>query len=266
VEDAERERAGSPDRFGWEWARYSKILPESRDQLVRWLGTTPLASFAGKRVLDVGCGMGRNPYWMLESGAAHVIAVDVDDRCIEAARQNLARFPHAEVRKTSAYDLDPSALGRFDRVTCIGVLHHLAEPEAALARMWACLEPGGELHLWCYAREGNRLLLPLIQAMRAFGSRAPLWATHAVARALTAGAWPVLRWFPWSTEYYRNLCTLSFANVESIVFDQMLARTSRYWTRADMERLLEPLGAASDKQLELVQGNGWHARVTRGGG
>jgi SAM-dependent methyltransferase len=257
----ERERAGSPDRFGWEWAKYSTILPESRDQLVRWLGSTPLESFAGKSVLDVGCGMGRNPYWMLDAGASRLVAVDVDDRSLEAAQKNLARFPNAVVKKKSAYDLDPNDIGHFDRVTCIGVLHHLGEPENALAKLWGCVAPGGELHLWCYAREGNRLLLPAIQMLRAFGSRAPLWATHAVARAMTAGAWPMIRFYPWSTEYYRKLRTLSFSNVESIVFDQMLARTSNYWTRADMERLLRPFDGK--KLVELVQGNGWHAVVAR---
>ncbi|HEY8073647.1 MAG TPA: class I SAM-dependent methyltransferase [Labilithrix sp.] len=257
-----RERAGSPDRFGYEWARYSTILPESRDQLARWLGSTSLASFAGKSVLDVGCGMGRNPYWMLDAGAKSLIGVDVDDRSLEAAEKNLARFDHAEVRKCSAYDLDPTSLGTFDRVTCIGVLHHLGEPENALAKMWSCVAPGGELHLWCYAREGNRLMLPAIQALRALGSRAPLWATHAIAKAVTASAWPMIRFYPWSTEYYRTLRTLSFANVESIVFDQMLARTSNYWTRDDMQRLVAPLGG-SRTVIELVQGNGWHAMVAR---
>jgi SAM-dependent methyltransferase len=257
----ERELAGSPDRFGWEWAKYATILPESRDQLVRWLGTTSLESFEGKSVLDVGCGMGRNPYWMLDAGASKLVAVDVDDRSLESARKNLARFENATVKKKSAYDLDPNDLGRFDRVTCIGVLHHLGEPENALAKLWSCVAPGGELHLWCYGREGNRLILPAIQALRAFGSRAPLKATHAVARAITFGAWPMIRFYPWSTDYYRKLKTLSFSNVESIIFDQMLARTAHYWMEGDMHRLLRPLGG--EAFVERVQGNSWHARVRR---
>src|SRR5438093_8402077 len=58
---------GSPDRFGYEWAVYATILPESKGQLECWLGSTGLASSQGKKILDVGCGMGRNPYWMAKA-------------------------------------------------------------------------------------------------------------------------------------------------------------------------------------------------------
>ncbi len=50
----EKDFQGSPDRFGYEWASYSTILPESKGQLERWLGSTGLASFAGKRVVVTG--------------------------------------------------------------------------------------------------------------------------------------------------------------------------------------------------------------------
>ena len=260
--DDQRDRGGSPERFGYEWSTYTAILPESRRQLERWLGSTTLGSFRGKRVLDVGCGMGRNPYWYLQAGAASVLGVDVDDRSIEAARRNLASFPNARVEKCSAHDLDPAVCGTFDRVTCIGVLHHLADPEHALERMWRCVAPGGDLLLWCYAREGNRLLLPLIQSFRAVGSRAPIGVTHALAKGVAALAWPAIHAIPWRTDYYRWLRTLSFRNVESIIFDQMLPRIAHYWTRADMERLSRSLDRGAPR-LEFVQGNSWHASITK---
>ncbi|MCX7807709.1 MAG: class I SAM-dependent methyltransferase, partial [Deltaproteobacteria bacterium] len=78
---------GSSDRFGYEWAHYARILPEHERQLSRWMGSTGLASFAGKRVLDVGCGMGRNPFFMLKHGAKEVVAIDIDERSLEAARR-----------------------------------------------------------------------------------------------------------------------------------------------------------------------------------
>jgi 2-polyprenyl-3-methyl-5-hydroxy-6-metoxy-1,4-benzoquinol methylase len=257
-----KDHQGSPDRFGYEWASYSEILPESKRQLERWLGATGLASFAGKRVMDVGCGMGRNPYWYIDAGAASVLAVDVDDGSLGAARKNLAPFANAKVEKHSVYDLDPKSIGRFDRVTCIGVLHHLADPAGALARMWDCVEPGGDLVLWCYGKEGNRLILPVIQALRAVGSRAPIGVSHALAKSIAAAAWPIMRVAPFRTDYYRWIRTLSFHNVESIIFDQMLPRIAHYWTRADMHALVDPLPGASPF-IEHVQGNSWHVRVTK---
>ena len=258
------DHAGSPDRFGYEWATYRTILPESRGQLQRWLGSVELESFRGKRVLDVGCGMGRNPYWYLDAGAASLVAVDYDDRSVKAAGENLARFENAKVEKCSVYDLDPSLFGQFDRVTCVGVLHHLGDPDQALRKMWSMVRPGGDLILWCYAREGNRMMIPAIQALRAIGARAPIGVTHHMAKLVTLAAWPVLRLVPWRTEYYRTVGSLSFGNVESIIFDQMLPRIAHYWTQDDMRRLLEPL--AGDVRLEFVQGNSWHARIQRRAG
>ena len=262
VADAAQTVRGSPDRFGYEWARYRTILPESQEQLRRWLGSTGLDSFAGKALMDVGCGMGRNPYWMARAGAASVTAVDVDDRSLEAARENLADFANVRVLKVSAYELDPDKLGTFDRVTSIGVVHHLSDPRAAVERMWRCVKPGGDLVLWCYAKEGNRLMLPAIQTCRWLGSRLPLPVTHALAKVITAGMWPAIRLMPFRTSYYAKLKQLSFKNVESIVFDQMLPMIANYWTRSEMEDLVRPLSGGTP-HVEFVQGNSWHVRVTK---
>lgn len=257
-----RDELGSPDRFGYEWSTYTHILPESKNQLERWFGSTALASCQGKRILDVGCGMGRNPYWMLKAGAKELVAVDMDDGSLSSARKNLENFSNAEVKKCSVYDLSSSLLGVFDRVTCIGVLHHLQDPELALQKLWTMVGPGGDLILWCYAREGNGLLLPFIQLFRSLGSKLPLWAAHFLAKVVTLIAWPLIQVIPWKTEYYRNLKLLSFKNIQSIIFDQFIPKIAHYWTRADMERLVSQLPDAQ-VNLEFVQENSWHVQLRK---
>jgi 2-polyprenyl-3-methyl-5-hydroxy-6-metoxy-1,4-benzoquinol methylase len=261
-ERSQRDFQGSPDRFGYSWSTYSTIMPEWRTQLERWLGSTGLPSFRGKSVLDVGCGMGRNPYWFAQAGAAKVVGVDVDDGSLDAARRNLEKCENVRIERCSAYDLDPAVHGTFDRVTCIGVLHHLAEPEQALQKMWSCVAPGGDLVLWCYAKDGNRLLLPMIQSMRFVGSNLPLPVSHVIAKGIALAAWPAIHVLPWRTDYYRMLRSLSFRNVEHIIFDQMLPRISHYWTKQEMERLLAGLPGGKVR-LEFVQGNSWHVCVTK---
>jgi 2-polyprenyl-3-methyl-5-hydroxy-6-metoxy-1,4-benzoquinol methylase len=119
--------------------------------------------------------MGRNPYWFLQAGAASVLGVDVDDGTLATARKNLASFPNARVEKRSAHDLDPSVEGTFDRVTCIGVLHHLADYENALRKMWGCVQHGGDL-VAVVLREGrqSRAAPDHSSPFRAIGSRAPI--------------------------------------------------------------------------------------------
>ena len=191
-----------------------------------------------------------------------MLGVDMDDGSLEAARRNLAPFENARVEKCSAHDLDPNVQGTFDYVTCIGVLHHLADPENALQKMWSCVAPGGDLVLWCYAKEGNRLFLPVIQSVRAIGSRAPIGVAHAIAKGITLLSWPAIHGIPWRNDYYRRLRTLSFRNVESIIFDQILPHIAHYWTRQDMERL-SGLLSGGQARIEFVQGNSWHVRITR---
>ena len=67
---------------------------------------------------------------------------------------------------------------------------------------------------------------------------------------------------PFRTEYYRRLRELSAKNVESIIFDQMLPHIAHYWTKRDMERLAARLDGG-ELFLEFVQGNSWHARITK---
>ena len=75
-------------------------------------------------------------------------------------------------------------------------------------------------------------------------------------------AWPMIQTLPFQTDYYRRLRTLSFKNVESIIFDQMLPHIAHYWTRADMERLAGALEGGR-LRIEFVQGNSWHANIAR---
>jgi 2-polyprenyl-3-methyl-5-hydroxy-6-metoxy-1,4-benzoquinol methylase len=252
---------GSPERFGFEWGFYSQILPESRMQLERWLGCVGLEHFKGKQVLDVGCGMGRNPYWMLKTGVHSITAVDIDDQSLAAARKNLSSFKNATVKKYSVYELSPEVLGQFDIVTCIGVLHHLADPRAALDRLWSCVSPEGELILWCYANHGNSVFLPVIDGLRFVGSRLPIRLTHRLAKLLTWIVWPAVQLLPWRVEYYKNLKQLSRINLESIIFDQIIPRIAHYWTDQDLEAMLKPLGGKV--HLELVQGNSWSVRIIK---
>src|SRR5690242_19447730 len=80
---------GSPDRFGYEWARYSAVSPQYENQFRRWLPFFSNVDWTGKRFLDVGCGMGRNSLWPMKYGATSGVAVAIDDRTLAAAQGNV---------------------------------------------------------------------------------------------------------------------------------------------------------------------------------
>ena len=46
-----------------------------------------LPDFAGKNVLDLGCGLGWHAAYAIEHGAAHVTGIDISEKMLEKARQ-----------------------------------------------------------------------------------------------------------------------------------------------------------------------------------
>ncbi|VVB43635.1 Methyltransferase [Beijerinckiaceae bacterium RH AL1] len=258
---AEVDSRGSSDRFGYEWAVYSEILPDYEEQFRRWTPRLRPEDWRGKTFLDVGCGMGRNSYWPMRYGAAGGAAVDIDERSLESARRNLAPFPTLAVMRRSAYDLvfdQP-----FDIAFSIGVIHHIEDPARALAGMVAAVKPGGKVAIWVYGRENNRLLVSILNPLRkSIFSKLPIKLVHLLSNAPTAALWLLLRLGYRPTAYYRLIAGFSFGHLRSIVFDQMLPTIANYWTKAEVAALMSAAGL-KDVELDWVNEMSWAAIGTR---
>jgi SAM-dependent methyltransferase len=252
---------GSPERFGWSWNHYDQILPDHEEQFRRWTTLLPLASWKDKRILDVGCGIGRNSYWPMIHGAAGGVAIDVDDRTLAVARRNLARFGSLEVRRQSIYDFSDEAA--FDIVFSIGVIHHLPDPRAAVQRMRDACRPGGTVLLWVYGYENNEWIVDYFDPLRkALFSRLPIGAVHRLSLLPTAALWAAVRAGVRPTAYLEQLGRFSFDQLRVIVFDQMLPRIAHYWRRDEVLALMQQAGLR-DVRLAPVNDVSWCAVGTR---
>lgn len=110
-------------------ARYAAVLRAGRP-------------WAGRRVLDLGCGDGALSY-LLHRRGAHVLGVDPDHVGLRLAREEHARRGAAiALAVGTGYDL-PFAPRSFDRVVCSDVVEHLQRPDAALREIGRVLAPGG---------------------------------------------------------------------------------------------------------------------------
>ncbi|MFD2112098.1 methyltransferase [Thiorhodococcus fuscus] len=103
---------------------------------------------AGSRVLEPGCGSGRQSLALLEDNPGiHLTCLDVDAGQLELARERLAgwerslRFVHGDLGR------DPLTGEVFDHAFVCFLLEHLRQPEAALARLRGMLRAGGTLTL-----------------------------------------------------------------------------------------------------------------------
>jgi len=100
------------------------------------------------RVLDAGCGEGRNSEYLMRCGA-EVHGVDSDPKQIERIRAVAAQaapgLPRERFQVAGLDDL-PFSDDRFGAVICSAVLHFSHDTtafEAATGEMWRVLEPGG---------------------------------------------------------------------------------------------------------------------------
>jgi 2-polyprenyl-3-methyl-5-hydroxy-6-metoxy-1,4-benzoquinol methylase len=109
----------------------------------------------GKRVLEVGCGIGTDSMNFARAGA-ELTAVELSGESLRIAAQRAEvmgvagriRFVQANAEElTSVLDDQP-----FDLVYSFGVVHHTPHPERALAEMRALMAPGGTLKLMVYHR------------------------------------------------------------------------------------------------------------------
>ena len=145
----EQNYAGS---FGFQWKLYSQTQLDdansqrSEDAFRRRTGFRP-EDLAGKRVLDVGCGMGRFAEVATRWGA-HVVGIDLSLAC-EVAAKNLADRM-ATIFQADVFQL-PFAPGSFDYIYSIGVLHHTPDCERAFKVLPRLLKPGGRIAIWLYS-------------------------------------------------------------------------------------------------------------------
>lgn len=132
-------------------------------------------AWAGKRVLDVGCGPGWLTVQYARAGAA-VTSVDLTARATELTRRHLALHGlSARVCQASAEEL-PFATGSFDLVIASGVLHHTPDTARAVREARRVLAPGGEAKLTLYHKGllHGRLVFPAMRAvMRLLSVRHP---------------------------------------------------------------------------------------------
>ncbi|WP_316151124.1 methyltransferase domain-containing protein [Cupriavidus sp. BIC8F] len=96
----------------------------------------------GKRVLDVGCGVGYGSRWMAQNGAASVRAFDLSPDAVGHAKEFYAHEKLTfEVASATNFDFDE----RFDVVTCFELIEHVDAQREVIQCIQRALKDDGVL-------------------------------------------------------------------------------------------------------------------------
>jgi len=96
-----------------------------------------------KEILDLGCGNGYLLEQIADTGFRRYLGIDISEKMIEENRKRFSGLERVEFRADDAEALNTVRDDSLDMVISNGCLHHLKEPEVAVAASYRVLRPGG---------------------------------------------------------------------------------------------------------------------------
>ena len=120
--------------------------------------------FAGKNILDVGCGGGILAESLAACGAT-VTGIDLSEKPLKVAQLHLLESGRqVNYRLVSAEDLAQEQPRAFDIVTCMEMLEHVPDPASIVRACAALAKPGGWVFFSTLNRNPKSYLLAIIGA------------------------------------------------------------------------------------------------------
>lgn len=159
-------------------------------------GFAEFARWKGKRVLEIGCGLGTDATNFARAGADYT-AVELSEVSMELAKKRFevfglkGAFHNCNAEELSKH-VGPGAGGEaFDLLYSFGVIHHTPRPDAVLAEARKVIRPDGEFRLMLYAKDSWKDIMieaGFDQPEAQSGCPIAFTYTHDEVRALMNGA------------------------------------------------------------------------------
>ena len=259
------------DAFATSWNNLPAGSVYTREQYADWMAPLTEADIRGRDVLELGCGNGSLLLHTAGWQPRQLVGVDLGSS-VDTARANLERAGFTNV-KVEQGDLTRFESTGYDLVYCIGVLHHLQHPEVGFAAVLRNVRPGGRFHCWVYAREGNGLVVALVEPIRKIASRLPWWFTkYLIATPLAVPFYlyaKVLRMFVGDRtnalkgaplrDYCLWIAPREFSFFRHVAFDQLVTPQTAYIKREQIEQWLKERQNVEQDTTYIIfrNGNSW---------
>jgi 2-polyprenyl-3-methyl-5-hydroxy-6-metoxy-1,4-benzoquinol methylase len=128
-------------------------------------GFAEFERWRGKKVLEIGCGIGTDTINFARAGA-HVTTVDLSEKSMELARQRAAVFglqdrirfcPGNAEELNSFLPVEP-----YDLIYSFGVIHHTPHPDAVLEQLRKYTRTGSTIKIMVYHRRSYKVAWILV--------------------------------------------------------------------------------------------------------
>ncbi|HCW09111.1 MAG TPA: hypothetical protein DGG95_17270 [Cytophagales bacterium] len=145
---------------------YDRISRMPQFKLIRRSFVKKLKKYCTKETItDIGCG----PGYLLQSVSKEfpenkLVGVDISKEMVEKAKANFASMGYGEriEFRQGAADYLPFDDSTQDFIVSTFSLHHWADPEASFKEIFRILKPGGQMLIFDFRRDAQRLLFYLI--------------------------------------------------------------------------------------------------------
>lgn len=185
---------------------------DPRDEYKRlqrtWLESLPMMNhycfqgrqnFNGLRVLVAGGGTGDATIFLAEQlrgKNAQIVHLDLSAASIAIAKERAAIRKLTNIRwiHDSILNIPALGLGQFDYINCVGVLHHLADPDAGLRALKSVLKEDGAIAMMVYAAIGRTGVYQMQELLRLSNEGCTTFEKIAQAKEVL-GALPPGNWY-----------------------------------------------------------------------
>ena len=234
--------------FANSWNNLQKGSIYSYEQFIDWFSPLNQECVKGESVLELGCGNGSFILHLASWKPKNITGVDLGDS-VKSAKINLQALDSHNWEIIQSDLLDFRSVG-FDIVYCIGVLHHMKNPQKGFEAVLNNTKSGGKFHCWVYAKEGNAIIIYIVDPIRKIVSHFPWWITkYFVATPLVAPyflyaktlkflhSYIKLKFLP-LYDYSLWIAERNFYFFRHVAFDQLVTPQTTYLSKSTIETWL----------------------------
>ena len=256
------DKMGSPDRFGSNWKKFRNFDTIYEDQFLEWILPFQKNDLKNKKILDAGCGIGRNTFYCIKYGAKQVHSFDIEESTVNIATENLKNFKNAYIFKDSIFTQEKISDESFDLVMSIGVIHHLSDPKLAVTKLFNKVKKDGMLLVWVYGYEGNEILIKLLNTLRLFTTRLPYKFVAAIGKFFALLLYWILKFYPTKSKYWTRAKKMSLYVLEQIIIDQLIPKIANYYKEDELIEIYKHI-SYKNIQINHCNKNSWSLLITK---